>query len=67
MFRKGKTAQQKSLFDPELSFSPVMKKMLQKSWAGKFFETIFFNIHEERFSILYSEIASRPNCAINFL
>lgn len=67
MFRKGRTAQQKSLFDPELSFSPVMEKLLKKSWAGKFFETIFLAIHEERFSILYSETASRPNCAINLL
>jgi hypothetical protein len=67
MFRPGKTSQQKNIFDPDVSFSPVMQDMLQKSWAGDFFEIIFLAIEEERFSVLYSEKASRPNKPINFL
>lgn len=67
MFRLGKTAQQKSLFDHDLSLSPAMQKMLKKSWAGNFFETIFLAIQEERFSVLYSEKISRPNTPINLL
>ena len=67
MFRPGKRSQQKSLFDYDISLSPAMQKMLNKSWAGNFFETIFLAIHEERFSVLYSEKISRPNKPINFL
>jgi len=46
MFRTGKTFQQKSFFDHDLSFSPAMQKMLKKSWAGNFFETIFLAIQD---------------------
>lgn len=67
MFRTGKISQQKSLFDQDLSFSPAMQKMLQKSWAGNFFGTLFLAIQEDRFSVLYSEKISRPNKPINLL
>jgi len=55
MFRKGKQGQKKSIWDGDLTFSPVMKKMLDNSWAGRFFETIYLTIREERFTVLYSK------------
>jgi hypothetical protein len=49
MFRKRKTAQQKSLFDPELSISPIMEKLLQKGWTGKFFQNYSFTFTKNDF------------------
>jgi hypothetical protein len=67
MFRRGKQAQQKSLFGQEQEFSPAMNKMLKNSWAGNFFETIYLAIREERFAVLYSKVNSRPNAPVNML
>lgn len=43
------------------------KKALEKSWARTFAEEIFPNIDESRFSVLYSDKASRPNTPINVI
>jgi hypothetical protein len=44
-----------------------MKEKLLNSSYHFFYETIFCNIKEENFSILYSDKASRPNAPINCL
>lgn len=67
MFRQGKTNVQKSMFDQERAFPDYILKMLRKSWADDFFRLVFRNIDEERFSVLYSDKASRPNKAVNVL
>lgn len=41
------------------------KEMLDKSWATQFADHIFPLIDEERFSVLYSDKASRPNTPVN--
>lgn len=43
------------------------KRFLEKSWAKRFAEKIFFNIDEEPFSVLYSDKASRPNTPVNVI
>ncbi len=44
-----------------------MKKVLENSWAHIFSEEIFPAIDEERFSVLYSDKASRPNTPVNVI
>lgn len=43
------------------------RKALEKSWAKIFADEIFPAIDEERFSILYSDKASRPNTPVNVI
>ena len=43
------------------------KRMLDKSWATQFADKIFPLINEERFSVLYSDKASRPNTPVNVI
>lgn len=67
MFRQSKTTVQKSLFDRDQSFPDYIVKMLRKSWADDFYRIVLSNIDEKRFSVLYSNQASRPNKAVNVL
>ena len=41
--------------------------MLDKSWATQFADRIFPLINEDRFSVLYSDKASRPNTPVNVI
>ena len=43
------------------------KRMLDKSWATQFAGRIFPLINEDRFSVLYSDKASRPNTPVNVI
>lgn len=67
MFKHGKKDVQKTLFDQDQSFPGYVMDMLQKSWAYDFYRFIFSQINEERFSVLYSDKASRPNKPVNVL
>lgn len=67
MFKLGKKDVQKSLFDQDRQFPEYVIEMLKKSWAEDFFRLVFSQINEERFSVLYSTEASRPNKAVNLL
>ncbi|SDL44480.1 transposase [Halarsenatibacter silvermanii] len=40
---------------------------MRKSWAHEFQNTIFPDINEERFAVLYSDKPSRPNTPINVI
>ena len=65
-FRKNDT-QQLDLFDSMQGLTEREKKILERSWAKPFSEEIFNNIDEERFSVLYSDKASRPNTPVNVI
>ena len=65
-FRKNET-QQISMFDSFQNLTPREQRVLEKSWAKTFSEEIFTNIDEDRFSVLYSEKASRPNTPANVI
>lgn len=67
MFRQGKKDVQKSIFDQDQSFPDHIIELLKKSWADDFYRLILTQINEERFSVLYSEKASRPNKPVNVL
>lgn len=67
MFKHGKKEHQKSLFDLDIMAPSSMTKRLQNTWAESFFQTVFLNINEERFAILFSDKLSRPNRPVNIL
>lgn len=66
MFCKN-NLQQTSLFDSINQMPKYLQDILNKSWAKAFKDYIFSQINEERFSVLYSDKASRPNSPINVI
>lgn len=60
-------SQQLSLFDTSFGLTPREQKALERSWAKVFADDIFPAIDEERFSVLYSDKASRPNTPVNVI
>ena len=61
------SSQQISFNDSVFSLTAREKKALDNSWAKIFADEIFPNIDEERFSVLYSSKASRPNAPVNVI
>ena len=59
--------QQLSVFDRVNQLTERERKTLEKSWAKVFADDIFTAIDETRFSVLYSEKASRPNTPVNII
>ena len=64
---RANDCQQLSLNDKLMNFTEREKKALDKSWAKIFADEIFPAIDEERFSVLYSDKASRPNTPVNVI
>ncbi len=64
MFRLNQK-EQMNLFDKSLQLSSYEQKLLDENWPGYFKKNIFPKINEERFSVLYSDKASRPNNPVN--
>ena len=67
MFKESKKVRQINIYDPYHSFPNYVREALHNSWAEFFFEHIFCNIDESRFSVLYSDNYSRPNSPVNLL
>lgn len=67
MFRQGKKDVQKTFFDQDQLFPDHINELLKKSWADDFYRLILTQIDEDRFSVLYSDKASRPNKPVNVL
>ncbi len=65
-FRKN-DSQQISMFDSFNSLTFREQKALERSWAKTFADEVFPMIDEERFSVLYSDKASRPNTPVNVI
>lgn len=66
MFKVNNYIQQ-SLFNKYEQLPGYLKDKIYKSWAQIFRDKVFPLINESRFSILYSEKASRPNSPVNVL
>ena len=64
---KTNDCQQLSLDDSFMTLTERERKALEKSWAKIFADEIFPAIDEKRFSILYSDKASRPNAPVNVI
>lgn len=67
MFRENKSHLQGNLFSTVDELPDGARKVLEKSWAGTFYEEVFCRIDEKAFAVLYSEIGSRPNVPVNVL
>lgn len=67
MFKKNPNQGQISITDPYLQFPEYVQEALRKTWAPYFYQHIFKNINEERFSVLFSENYSRPNTPVNII
>src|SRR5699024_11822869 len=67
MFRQRKKDDHKTLFDQDQSLPDYIVKLLKHSWDDDFYRLILTQINEERFSVLYSDKASRPNNLVNIL
>lgn len=64
---KENAYQQMSLTDSFSRLTAREQKALEKSWAKVFADEIFPAIDEKRFSVLYSDKASRPNTPVNVI
>ena len=64
---KENTCQQISFTDSFSGLTAREQKALEKSWAKIFADEIFPAIDEKRFSVLYSDKASRPNTPVNVI
>lgn len=62
---KENTYQQMSFTDSFSGLTAREQKALENSWAKVFADEIFPAIDEQRFSVLYSDKASRPNTPVN--
>ena len=67
MSYRANQCQQISIFDRSLCLTERERKCLEKSWAKVFSDEIFPAIDEDRFRVLYSENASRPNTPVNVI
>lgn len=64
---KTNECQQISIADSFMNLTARERKALRNSWAQIFSDEIFPAIDEERFTVLYSDKASRPNTPINVI
>lgn len=64
---KTNDCQQLSFDDSFMTLTERERKALERSWAKIFADEIFPAIDEERFSVLYSDKASRPNAPVNVI
>lgn len=64
---KENSSQQMTFSDSFWGLTDREKKALENSWARTFSEEIFPAIDESRFSVLYSDKASRPNTPVNVI
>ena len=64
---KENSYQQISFTDSFSGLTAGEQKALEKSWAKVFADEIFPAIDEKRFSVLYSDKASRPNTLVNVI
>lgn len=64
---KANDCQKLSLDDSFMTLTEREKNALEKSWAKIFADEIFPAIDEERFSVLYSDKASRSNAPVNVI
>ena len=64
---KENAYQQISFTDSFSGLTAREQKALEKSWAKIFADEIFPAIDEKRFSVLYSDKASRPNTPVNVI
>ena len=67
MYKKNIKHQQPALISATSELPEKQRTRLENSWAGTFYKEFFCRIKEEPFSVLYSDLPSRPNVPVNVL
>ena len=67
MFKANTKHLQPEMFSTVNQLTEKIREKLETSWAGIFYREVFSRIDENIFSVLYSDIPSRPNVPINLL
>ena len=67
MFKKNTRHQQIPLTSHVDELPEKLRKRLENSWSGVFYREIYSRIDEGPFGVLYADIPSRPNVAVNTL
>lgn len=67
MFQKNKKHLRPSLISNVHQLPEKQRQRLEQSWAGVFYREVFSRIDEAPFAVLYADIPSRPNVAVNVL
>lgn len=67
MFQPNEKHRQSNIFGIQNTLPERLRKKLYLTEEYFFYQTIFCNIDEEDFSVLYSDKASRPNAPVNCL
>ena len=67
MFRKNDQHLQQAFFSGLNELPAKLKKRLEDSWAGTFYDEFFCRIDETPYAVLYADTASRPNIPVNIL
>jgi hypothetical protein len=65
MFKKNTKHQQPVLISDASELPEKQLKRLENSWAGTFYREFFCRLNEESYSVLYSDLPSRPNVPAN--
>jgi hypothetical protein len=67
MYKRNPPEKQLNIVDPYLHFPKYIREALHNSWAEPFFSSVFSQIDEDRFAVLYSKNYSRPNAPVNLI
>ena len=67
MFRSNKRHLQPALISNVNELPEKRRRRLEASWAGTFRREFFSRLKEEAFAVLYADVPSRPNVAVNVL
>jgi hypothetical protein len=67
MYKRNPPEKQLNIVDPYLHFPKYIREALHNSWAEPFFSSVFSQINEDRFAVLYSKNYSRPNAPVNLI
>jgi hypothetical protein len=67
MFKKNDQHLQAQMFSTIDSLPESERERLEQSWAGTFYRGFFSRIDERVFSVLYADVASRPNVPVNIM
>lgn len=67
MFILNESHRQQGLFGSNQFLPKKVRSRLAASWANTFYREVFCLIDEAPFSVLYSELKSRPNAPVNVL
>ena len=67
MFKKNIQHLQPALISAISDLPEKQRTRLENSWAGAFYQEFFCRIKEEGFSVLYSDLYSRPNVPVNIM